>query len=674
MATTAGLRRDVSPESIRTAIAVARSGITTFCDTLYSRVVEPAVYNNLRKRNLSTFLLKHVNATSLDGALQAVRNMPRIYIKPESEEACRVASFEKYPDQSSAIIYRASRHVNREFSVFQSSWVHLGTPVNWHYDFINDYMWPRKKLYWQSRWHPPIRGNDRVNWELSRLHHLVTLGQARVLTGQKAFADALVDHASEWIDGNPVGYGVNWGCTMDAGIRVVNMLVASEFLDLTSIPDNFIVKFAVSIFDHAQFILDHLEHNNGRANNHLIGDLVGLFFIGLKCPFFKESRAWLDFSSKALYAQARRQVHGDGASFEASTAYHKLGLEMLLHVLVAAGNLGRPFPSSFSRIVKKMANVAFLSSMPSGTIPQVGDNDDGRLLPFFSGDPLLASNVVDMSAIFFRDTTLKAERALPNFEALWMFGPAALNEWSSMEGKATTHSTIVKSIGWGILRSRDAYCFLSCGGNGQGGIGGHAHNDKLSIVLAVDGETLFDDPGTYVYAPSEGFRNLFRSTAFHNTLRVDGTEQNPLNAGMFRLPERVMVKSVFMKENGNVAEIRASLEHPGGIHHERTCILHKGDFKFEIIDSIFSSGDVTRVKLDYSFNLAVGITYDEKKGTIRGKHGPFNVAPGDNLQFSRARGFHSPSFSQLRRVDRMVATVVTRLPWRSIITIARGTD
>jgi len=98
---------------------------------------------------------------------------------------------------------------------------------------------------------------------------------------------------------------------------------------------------------------------------------------------------------------------------------------------------------------------------------------------------------------------------------------------------------------------------LRCGPAGQKGNGGHAHNDQLSLELSVEGVSLIVDPGTYLYTPLPGQRNLFRSTAMHNTMVIEGMEQNawdPGPAGLFQMRERSKAKAIQFDQKTFVGE------------------------------------------------------------------------------------------------------------------------
>ena len=52
----------------------------------------------------------------------------------------------------------------------------------------------------------------------------------------------------------------------------------------------------------------------------------------------------------------------------------------------------------------------------------------------------------------------------------------------------------------------------------------HGHLDAASFWLSVAGYEIFIDPGTYLYHSGGEWRRYFRSTAAHNTVRIDGKD------------------------------------------------------------------------------------------------------------------------------------------------------
>jgi uncharacterized heparinase superfamily protein len=119
--------------------------------------------------------------------------------------------------------------------------------------------------------------------------------------------------------------------------------------------------------------------------------------------------------------------------------------------------------------------------------------------------------------------------------------------------------------------------------NGIHGKGSHTHNDKLAVVLRIAGEQLLCDSGTYCYLRDGQTRNRFRSTAAHNTLMVDGKEQNsflPSTRLIFYSMDEADVSPIEYTESGSALALRAS--HTGyrekaGVTHIRTVCLCADD-------------------------------------------------------------------------------------------------
>ena len=63
-------------------------------------------------------------------------------------------------------------------------------------------------------------------------------------------------------------------------------------------------------------------------------------------------------------------------------------------------------------------------------------------------------------------------------------------------------------------------------------IAAHGHADALSFTLSAGGEELLIDPGTFAYHTQKQWRDYFRGTSAHNTVRIDGQDQS-VGAGNF---------------------------------------------------------------------------------------------------------------------------------------------
>lgn len=82
-----------------------------------------------------------------------------------------------------------------------------------------------------------------------------------------------------------------------------------------------------------------------------------------------------------------------------------------------------------------------------------------------------------------------------------------------------------------IVKSKRLFLAVMTGSIGKEGCGGHAHNDKLSFELNVDGNDVVVDAGTYLYSPIPEMRNKFRSAEVHSSVRIEGKEQGRWESG-----------------------------------------------------------------------------------------------------------------------------------------------
>lgn len=502
---------------------------------------------------------------------------------------------ELFPDKGQPKIAKASLICEHIFDLLGSNPKKLSPEgegyqqIDWHSDFKSGYRWDPKVFFRHIRY-GHVEGVDiKVPWELSRFQHLNILGQTYLITKDKKYLDEFVNQITDWIDNNPVGFGVNWYYAMDVAIRVANWLVASEyFFKEDTLPKDFLYKFYLSVYEHGKFIRSHLERSK-IATNHYLSDIVGLFFIAIYCPFLKESKKWLGFCIKELANAMGKQVYEDGCDFEASTSYHRLALEMFFYCSLLAERGGVSLPKAYEDKLKKMFEVSLYCIKPNGFIPQIGDNDSGRFLIFAKRPILEHKYLLTLASIYYKDSSFK----LPNFnfdeEAFWVFGNKGKKSYDELPSRIDPlTSKSFPDAGWFIIRHHNDYCFISCGSNGQNGIGGHAHNDKLSFELMIGGKDIIVDPGTYVYSSYPDERNKFRSTGYHNTISFNGFEQNKISdKNIFKLIEDVRIVNFDLAETVDEIIFKGEVQYSGITHRRKIC-LKKNDNQY-ILEDFMSS-------------------------------------------------------------------------------------
>ena len=141
-------------------------------------------------------------------------------------------------------------------------------------------------------------GDCKYLWETNRHLHLVTLAQAYALTAQPRFAVALREQLDSWFIACPFRMGVNWSSSLEAALRLINWsaawhLVGGKHSRLFEGEDGeaFRQRLLVSVYQHAEFIAGHLSLHSS-ANNHLIGEVAGLYMAGVTWPHWPRSEQW----------------------------------------------------------------------------------------------------------------------------------------------------------------------------------------------------------------------------------------------------------------------------------------------------------------------------------------------------------------------------------------------
>ena len=427
-----------------------------------------------------------------------------------------------------------SRH---EFDLLGSGTYYWGNPIDWHVDPVSGYHWPKTFSHAFERVRSNPTGADiKFPWELSRMQHLPTLGKAYQLTQEEYYAREIVAQLTHWLNDNPCPYGVNWTHAMDVAIRIMNITWAYLYIKNASVvTKDFRACLATAIFQHAQFILFNLEYgvsDDGSIinGNHYLSNIVGLLHLGLLCPEFTMAGTWKQAGLKALVEEMDRQVLSDGGHFESSLSYHRLVLELFVSAALLCRANNVTLPQRFWTKLEKMFELVLWVTKPDGKVPQVGDADDGRLYilsDYGSWDRADFRYLLSIGAVLFQRSDMKAYAGGFCEEAFWLLGPSGMQVFSALQdNEQKLQSREFRESGLYVMRSADKYFLACCGMVSTAGIGSHKHNDLLSFELYAGDKAFIVDPGSYIYTRYPEWRNAFRSTGYHNTVVIDGQEQN----------------------------------------------------------------------------------------------------------------------------------------------------
>jgi hypothetical protein len=501
------------------------------------------------------------------------------------------------------------------------------TLVDWQLD-------PKSGFRWSARqWHGRVVYGSlpgvevKWPWELSRLQHLPAM--AGRLAGSEAALRSRIEseiraQIIDFVMQNPPGFGVNWACAMDVGIRIANIAVAVDAARASgALFDNaFLTLVSASLRDHCRFLVRNLEWGAGLCSNHYLGDIVGLLYAASYLPGDGESLQWLAFAGREIGLQIRQQFQPDGSNFEASTCYHRLSAEMvvyaaalMLHIArtrpedarawwsgeavsyhpepvappldthVGADGIAAPFSEADVRRLEGMALFTHSLVRADGSVPQIGDNDSGRFMRIGYGIDPYADLVchTHLPAAFdalFRDASGLGRSPESAWLRDWVGGAGFMGRLSGTTGGQRFQA--FPDFGLFIWNRGRFRLTLRCGHVGQNGNGGHAHCDQLAITMDLDGLPLVIDAGTGSYTPDPDARNRFRGVASHSTIVIPGREPNEWLAGRWGL--------FSMKDNTRAAVLEAGndgavVEHSGYGQKvaRRICVRDDG---FDLLDQI----------------------------------------------------------------------------------------
>jgi Heparinase II/III-like protein/Heparinase II/III N-terminus len=447
-----------------------------------------------------------------------------------------------WPEGFAIDAYRqaAQRILQGRFRLFADREWSVGFPPDWNRDpssGVNAPLAFGKTLDYRDE---SQVGNIKYLWELNRHLELVTLAQAWRLTGEARFAQGCLTLVESWIARCPYMMGPNWTSSLELALRLVNWSCAWHLLggDQALLfqdqrGSTFKGRWLAAVRQHCHFIAGHLSLYSS-ANNHLLGELLGLLIGSTTWPCWPESARWRARSLQGFSEQALLQNGVDGVNREQAIWYqHEVADMMLLAGLTAAAN-GHDFGAAFWARLEAMLDFLASCMDAGGNVPALGDADDGVIVRF-SPDPdfRVYQSLLATGSVLFARGDFKHKAQVFDDKSRWLLGDAGAAKFTALAADSSGQRLrrSFESGGYYILGSefetaREVRLVVDAAPLGYLAIAAHGHADALSFTLSVAGHPMLIDPGTYSYHTQPRWRDYFRGTSAHNTLAIDHLDQS----------------------------------------------------------------------------------------------------------------------------------------------------
>jgi uncharacterized heparinase superfamily protein len=304
---------------------------------------------------------------------------------------------------------------------------------------------------------------------------------------------------TSWIRLNPIGAADAWE-PYPVSLRTVNWI---KFFLLAGQGGEVPGTWQRSLAQQLLWLEANLEYH--LLANHLLKNAKALIFSGV---YFSGdmARRHLGKGMHLMIEETAEQMLADGGHIERTPMYHCIVLEDLLDVV----NLLN-------------ANAGLVMTEDLGVLRRTAS----RALQFLEG--ILAA---DGEISLFNDAAFGIS---PEPSELLAYGQRVLNRKSGDKPKAPSRICLSDTGYFGYRYNGDGL-LIDCGPIGPDYQPGHGHCDTLSYELCINGRRVIVDSGVHDYEKSE-LRQYIRSTAAHNTVRIDGMEQSEI-WGAFRVARR----------------------------------------------------------------------------------------------------------------------------------------
>jgi len=428
---------------------------------------------------------------------------------------------------------------------------------------------------------------------------------------------------------SPVGWGLEWGCAMEASFRAIHL---ARFLRRNSANKKQLIA-AIALFElrkNVKFVCENLETHS--FNNHYLLNICAIAVADALAENVVPSAFGRSFYDVELSRCCKNQFLADGTNFEGSTSYHALALEAL--AIVAEMN---PRSGALIRESINLNNaLLFLqgSITRQGELIAIGDNDSSTFVPSE------------------RFRLLQQEYIMETFV-------------SDGRGLATGKNRVIwfRDFQAAIYRGQRYSFYLWMPQADQNGKGGHNHDDLGSIsVLCGQDRLIIGDPGIYSYTHD---RRAYRERGAHSVVISPNVDLRSRDfTGNF---QSIGKGTGILRGSGDRVEAHVLLNNGAKI----TRFFRMEENRIEALDRVEYQGTLA-VRCTALFTLHPDVRLDIERGAIifRDKKTEELIAKmhiGEEVEVFTSPIFYAPEYGmQKKSVQLALASASASLEWSLI--------
>ncbi len=303
--------------------------------------------------------------------------------------------------------------------------------------------------------------------------------------------------------------------SVDEAIRVLNLIETLALLQEKLCREAFKAGLC-SILNAAWTI----QAKRARAGNHLVYEGLALYYAGKCLQGYWQSENWVKLGVSILEKEMLSQVLPDGMHAELCTNYHLITGTNFLKAWVLAHKQEERFPDAFVSRLAKMAVVANGIKLNDDCFPALGDSDRQS-----------GNNREEREGRAFAElgAILSQSEVIPSRSLHLAYLLGGSNEFPGAKTLGDADTTKLSAGGYHIIRNKtEGLLIFDAGPFGLPGMSHHGHADSLSLEMHFSGQRFLVDPGGFSYV-DEAARAFARSTAAHNTIRVDGVDSSEVD-------------------------------------------------------------------------------------------------------------------------------------------------